>query len=226
MSASPGISTMPCRSVTAAPGGTFTCATAPAASMVAPRMTTVACSRAAAPVPSMSTALVKACAGCTAVPVAPARAGASEVVANRTTAGMSSPPGTPKKRRSAARCVPASALGLPPRMRKLRDSPRRLLLEAHPSLDASGPRGTDHKPWMTGLFRSDQDGVTQVGVLIREILDEQRDLVTLVAAPDPQIREAVSGAVARSLHVVVRRVARADVGIVDAREAGPAGGDS
>src|SRR5438094_410304 len=45
-------------------------------------------------------------------------------------------------------------------------------------------------------------------------------------APDPQICEAVSGAVARALHVVVRRVARPDVGVVDACEAGPARGES
>src|ERR1700730_18860327 len=104
-------------------------------------------------------------------------------------------------------------------MRLLRESSRRLLLEAYPGLDASGPRSTDHKPWMTGLFRSDEDGVTQVGVLIGEILDEQGHLVALVAAPNPQIREAVSGAVARALHVVVRRVARPGVGGVGARAA-------
>src|SRR5437764_4488009 len=224
MSASPGISTLPCRSVTAAPEGIFTWPAGPAASMVAPRMTTVACSTAGAPVPSMSTALVKACAGCAAGPPAPARAPAREV-ANTTTARMSRPSGTPQKRRSEGRRVPVSALGFRFRMRRLRDSSRRRLLEAHPGLDASGPRSTDHKPWMTGLFRTDEDGVTQVAALIGEILDEDRHLVALVVAPDPQIREAVSGAVARALHVVVRRVARPDVGVVDAREAGPAGGE-
>src|SRR5438309_5079600 len=213
MSASPGISTLPCRSVTAAPDGIFTCPAGPAASMVAPRMTTVARSTAGAPVLSMSTALVKACAGCAAVPVAPAHAGAREVAANRTTARMSRPPGTAKKRRSEGRRVPVS-VGFSFRM----------LLEAHPGLDARGPRSTDHKPWMTGLLRPDEDGVTQVAVLIGEILDEQGHLVALVAAPNPQIREAVSGAVARALHVVVRRVARPDVGVVDACEAGPARG--
>src|SRR5216110_929647 len=225
MSASPGISTLPCRSVTAAPAGTFTCPAGPAASMVAPRMTTVACSTAGAPVPSMSTALVKACAGRAAVPPAPARAPAREV-ANTTTARMSRPSGTPKKPRSEGRRAPVSALGFGFRMRRLRDSSRRRLLEAHPGLDARGPRSTDHKPWMTGLFRPDQDGVTQVGVLIGEILYEHGHLVALVAAPDPQIREAVAGAVARALYVVVRRVARPDVGVVDAREAGPACGES
>jgi hypothetical protein len=74
-------------------------------------MTMLARSTAGAPVPSMSTALVKACAGWAAVPVAPTRAGAREVAANRTTARMSSPPGTPKKRRSEGRRVPVSALG-------------------------------------------------------------------------------------------------------------------
>src|SRR3989440_1782964 len=226
MSASPGISPLPCRSVTAAPAGTFTCPAGPAASMVAPRMTTVACSTAGAPVPSMSTALVKACAGCAAVPAAPARAPAWEVVANRTTARMRSPSGTPENRRTAGRRVPVSALGFGFRMRLLRDGSRRLLLEAHPGLDAGGPRSTDHKPWMTGLFRPDEDGVAQVGVLIGEILDEERHLVALVAAPDAQIREVVSGAVARALYVVVRRVARPDVGVVDACEAGPARGKS
>src|SRR2546429_662135 len=225
MSASPGISTLPCRSVTAARGGIFTCPAGPAASMVAPRTTTLACSTAGAPVPSMSTALVKACAGCAAVPAAPARAGAREVVASRTTARMRSPSGTPQKRRSEERRVPVSALGFGFRMRLLRDSSRRRLLEAHPGLDARGPRSTDHKPWMTRLFRPDEDGVTQVAVLIGEILDKQGHLVALVPAPDPQIREAVSGAVARALHVVVRRVARPDVGVVDAREAGPACGE-
>src|SRR5438132_6414736 len=212
MSASPGISTLPCRSVTAAPGGILTCPAGPAASMVAPRTTTVACSTAGAPVPSMSTALVKACAGCAAVPVAPARAPAREVVANRTTARKNRPSGTPQKRRSAGRRVPVSALGFRFRMRRLRDSSRRRLLEAHPGLDARGPRSTDHKPWMTGLFRTDEDGVTQVAALIGEILDEDRHLVAPVVAPDPQICEAVSGAVARALHVVVRRVARPDGG--------------
>src|SRR5437879_4071580 len=226
MSASPGITTLPCRLVTAAAGGIFACPAGPAAWVVAQRTAAVACTVAWAPVPSMSTALVKACAGRAAVPAAPARAGAWEVVANRTTARMRSPSGTPENRRSAGRRVPVSALGFGFRMRLLRDGSRRRLLEAHPGLDARGPRGTDHKPWMTGLFRPDEDGVTQVAVLIGEILDEHGHLVALVAAPNPQIREAVSGAVARALHVVVRRVARPDVGVVDAREAGPARGKS
>src|SRR5438045_4942308 len=129
--------------------------------MVAPRMTAVACSTAGAPVPSMSTALVKACAGRAAVPAAPARAGAREV-ANTTTARMSRPSGTPQKRRSEGRRVPVSALGFRFRMRRLRDSSRRRLLEAHPGLDASGPRRTDHKPRMTRLLPTDADGVTQL----------------------------------------------------------------
>src|SRR6516165_3328919 len=61
MSARPGISTLPRKSVTRAPPGRLTDAAGPAATMRSPRTTTVARSTAAAPVPSMSTALVKAC---------------------------------------------------------------------------------------------------------------------------------------------------------------------
>src|SRR5258708_6996852 len=215
MSVSPGISTLPLRSVTLAPRGTLTEAAGPADSMLVPRTTTVACSTAGEPVPSISTAFVKACTAGADASAAPARAGATPIAPPRKSAAPKSPQGPPAKRRREARRVPWSLPGLRFRMR---------LLEAHPPFDADGPRRTDHEAGMTRLFRSDQDGIAQVRMLIREVLDEQGHLVALVPAPEPQVREVVPGAIPRTDHVVVRRIARPDMGIVGTRKARPAGG--
>ncbi len=74
---------------------------------------------------------------------------------------------------------------------------------------------------LAGNFCPDHDGVCQVCVLVGEILDEQGDLVALVAPAEPDIPDVVSRPIKRG-HLGIYGKASADVAVVEARKSGPA----
>ena len=74
---------------------------------------------------------------------------------------------------------------------------------------------------LAGNFCPDHDGVCQVCVLVGEILDEQGDLVALVAPAEPDIPDVVSLPIKRG-HLGIYGIASADVAVVEARKSGPA----
>src|SRR5690348_4108249 len=183
MSARPGISTLPRRSVTRAPSGMVTDAAGPADTMRSLRTTTVACSTAAAPVPSISTALVKAC---TAASVRcgwdNARLGARGRLAVRTA--------TPSTNGCNAlrRCLEVSGDLLTALIgsllhRDLSETCVIPLLEEIPCLEADCARLIDHESRLAWHLRADEDGIAEVRMLVGEVFDERRDLQLRAARP-------------------------------------------
>ena len=97
-------------------------------------------------------------------------------------------------------------------------------LKRLPEFHAEGARLIHEQSRPAGDFRGNRAIVPEIRELVGEILADERNLRGTVRESEPRIEEPIGAALTGIARVVVGAEAAADVGIVRARDHGPAAG--